>query len=341
MRAPAWLAIAGAVLAGTAQAQTKFSIQQITLPGATSVDAAAISDTNEILGNEVDGNGEHGFILKGAEFTLLPSAVPGCAGSAQLYPTGMNLYGTVAGAALCDNAPYLFLYQNGAYTGTTSLGAPGSEHLFVGIDDRRNLVFNYNNGGGSYTPYITTRSRGTRRVAYPEYHALVRSVNDRNQAAGTALHDCGIPGHCVFTGNKRKYRLKLIYPPGAATASGGYINNRNQVAGVYATSIGGDYTGFVYDWNSNTYTTFNAPGTAYTMNVYGNNQSGRVVGIYAAQNDTQHGFLYNGSTVTSFGSFPAGDTVTAAINKHGVIVVSDTSASGSISYIVKCSGTGC
>jgi probable HAF family extracellular repeat protein len=73
------------------------------------------------------------------------------------------------------------------------------------------------------------------------------------------------------------------------------------------------------------------------------NNSGRVVGAYTDSTGAQHGFLLSGTTVSSFGTYPAGDAVAVAIGNKNGMVVSDLSAASSTyqSATVVCTGTGC
>ena len=81
------------------------------------------------------------------------------------------------------------------------------------------------------------------------------------------------------------------------------------------------------------------------MAVSGINDSGRVVGTYTSASANEiRVFLYNGSTVTVFGKYNPADTVAAAINNGGTMLVSDErqdDPADYASYRVICSGSGC
>ena len=87
------------------------------------------------------------------------------------------------------------------------------------------------------------------------------------------------------------------------------------------------------------------PEAAANIAVTGINNAGRVVGRYAAaSNGKIHAFLYNGSTVSSFGLYNSTDNVAVALNDRGIMVVARQIVGEKPSYEsyrVICSGTGC
>ena len=334
-----WSALAAVSVALPAYADTQFTIHQITLPGATSVDATAISDDSAVLGNETDANGEHGFLFSQRKLTLLPSTVPNCSVSAAIYPSSINRRGVIAGAEICAGLTTTFLYYNGSYLQRYTGMGTGSRRLYVGLKENGTIVFNRLADSGRYDAYIFRR--WPRRIADARKFSIVHSINAHGTPAGTTFKGCGIEGHCVFFGSVHNSytRFRTIYPPGAVTASGGYINDHGQVAGTYSTSQGGPLSGFVYSGSQ--YATFNMPGRADELVLSGMNDSGRVVGVYATSGGPQHAFLYNGSTVTNIADYPAGDQIGMSINRHGVIILADSTGSTTTSYKIHCTGSGC
>jgi probable HAF family extracellular repeat protein len=127
---------------------------------------------------------------------------------------------------------------------------------------------------------------------------------------------------------------------------GGFLNNTGAIAGSYvdASHV---YHGFVYQ--SGTYTTFDMPVAASEVSVTGINDSGRVVGYYTSGKKPKiHAFLYNGTTVSTFGAFPQFNNVNVVINNSGVMAVSSQwpdlgngPNNKYVSYRVTCSGAGC
>jgi len=66
-------------------------------------------------------------------------------------------------------------------------------------------------------------------------------------------------------------------------------NNNGQVVGSYDLSGSGPF-GFLYDSNTNTYTTISNPGW-YNIQLTGINDSGQMVGYYEDTQATWHGFI--------------------------------------------------
>lgn len=329
----------GIATSPAAQAATTFSIHRIVLSGTTSVHATAVNGKGVIVGDESDASGEHGFILSGKTLTILPNVVPDCSATGAVYPSAINENGEVAGGDLCAGAQSAtFLYQNGNYVSTASVGMGAGGSLFVGLNNSGKAVFNYYVGSGNYVPYSGFLPK-TRQIAPNGRGSVVLSVNGKGVPAGFTYEGCygGIGGGCVFVGQGDHFTN--LYPADAVTASGGFINNAGQVAGTYAISYTGPYSGFVY--SHGTYTIFKMPNRARTMSVFGINKFGRVIGVYSSGDHRQHGFLYNGATVSTFGAYPTTDLVGMAINARGEILVTDTAQGISTSYRVHCSGDGC
>jgi hypothetical protein len=115
------------------------------------------------------------------------------------------------------------------------------------------------------------------------------------------------------------------------------VNNAGQVAYTDNTS------GYVYQ--AGTTASFSVPSPSFNVQVQAINNQGRVVGVYTdtSQNPAvKRVFLFNGTTVSSFGSYGVNDTVQVALNDHGTMVVSDmVNSEPFASYRVTCSGTGC
>jgi uncharacterized membrane protein len=112
-----------------------------------------------------------------------------------------------------------------------------------------------------------------------------------------------------------------IDPPGSLYTEADGINNAGDIVGTYLDGSG--YHGYLL--HSGAFTTIDYPGAAST-GVYGINDKGQMVGAYGTgivQNfDQQHGFLYDGSTFTSFDAPFGGVVVTWArgINNKSQIV---------------------
>jgi probable HAF family extracellular repeat protein len=155
--------------------------------------------------------------------------------------------------------------------------------------------------------------------------------------AGTSFSLSGI--RTMFEGKGKNF--SSVLPPGSINTLGGFLNNTGAIAGSYIDASRA-YHGFVYQ--SGTYTTFDMPVTASEIAVTGIDDNGRVVGYYTSVTKPKvHAFLYNGSTVSTFGDFPQYNNVAVVINNSGVMAVSSQwpNANKYLSYRVTCSGTGC
>lgn len=85
---------------------------------------------------------------------------------------------------------------------------------------------------------------------------------------------------------------------------------------------------------------------ASLVEVNGFNKSGRIVGTFmdnTASPAVIRVFYYNGSVISTFGSYDSSDIVTVALNDHNEMLVGDTNqdTQGVTSNYVKCTGSGC
>jgi probable HAF family extracellular repeat protein len=131
--------------------------------------------------------------------------------------------------------------------------------------------------------------------------------------------------------------FNMLLSPNGQSVIGGFVNDAGNVA--YTDGVAG------YVYGAGATTSFSVPLPSYNVQIQAINNQGRVVGTYTdtSQNPAmQHIFLYNGSAVSSFGAYAMTDTVHAALNDHGVMVVSDSSNGQQMAlYRVTCSGSGC
>ena len=74
-----------------------------------------------------------------------------------------------------------------------------------------------------------------------------------------------------------------------------------------------------FTYNGGEITTFDMPEAASRVTVTAMNRAGRVVGVYTDSTGAQHGFLWNGSLVSTFGKYPAGPPGRRR-NKGGMVV---------------------
>ena len=328
--------LACCVAASPAMAGTRFGMKQITIDGSSFVQASAINNHNAIAGIYIDGSGSpHGFVKSGSILTVLPPVIGSCA-TYECYPvpSSINAAGDVAGFYYFDQE-YSFLWRGGAYVdaGSVLVGLGGTPQ--ISINNRGVEIYDDYQGHGLYTAY-TGKPGAYVPVTPPGSFPFVQSLNTSGTVAGQYFSPTGL---AIFTETAGVY--KTLIPPGAMDSSGGFINDRGQVAGIYQDTQGNNH-GFIY--KAGTYTRFDIPGAPATVVIDGINNKGRVVGVYtdAAANE-QRVFLFNGTKLTPFGHYGANDIVHVAINDAGVMIVSDTINLRAIpnSFRVLCVGDGC
>jgi uncharacterized membrane protein len=94
------------------------------------------------------------------------------------------------------------------------------------------------------------------------------------------------------------------------------INDSGDIAGDF--SQGGDYQGFLYNKNKNTFTPINYPSATETS-AFGVNASDVVVGTYIDSAGNDHGFLWNKGVFSDIDYPGATDTFAVGINDLGLI----------------------
>ncbi|MGH8865494.1 MAG: hypothetical protein ACREVZ_12735, partial [Burkholderiales bacterium] len=124
---PTWLGLL-ALLALSPAGALGATYEGIDCPEADSTDAHAINDRGDIVGSCADANGDHGYLLRHGEFTMIN--YPGGVNTAAF---GVNNRGDVVGRYGVDGVPHGFLLRNGRFT---TINVPGSEWTVArGIDD--------------------------------------------------------------------------------------------------------------------------------------------------------------------------------------------------------------
>jgi probable HAF family extracellular repeat protein len=347
----AFLAAVAAILPGlAAQAQTtKFAIKPIVIAGDDNVQATALNDAGVIVGSLYAGitDTESGFSIAGNTYTMLPA--PNTSGNG-FNPRAIDAAGNIfgwghttigsAGAALT-----YYLSNNGTYNTSyqSIVVAPGSfeAHIIpvaMGLNAKGEVFFN--------TIYSLSGPVGSNYGKPPNYRSAppvdrfteIESLNLSGEIVVEGFSFNGVTS--LFVGSGQAFTQVL--PAGSINTRGGLLNDGGSVAGSY-TDASRALHGFVY--RAGAYKTFDMPEAASAIFVTAINNSGRVVGTYTARsNGKQHGFLYNESTVSTFGAFAGPDTVKLAINNKGAIVVADqiyTQTPKYLSYRVSCSGAGC
>jgi len=335
-------------------ASTRFTASEIVINGDINVDATALNDSGTIVGTMFANitDGPVGFVLKNKAVSVLPPPYDPNGGP---YPQAIDKAGNIVGWAGRGTGDYpsLFFWHAatkkydasyelplnliygsdfGHIVNATGLGANGE--VFY------NLIYNFD---ASDRPMF---GRPGHFSTVPLLSRFVRlnSINATGEVAGIAFSSIG-PGS-VFMHDAHGY--KLLNPAGAQKADGGFINASGAVAGSYAAKgatpfAPGLWHGFVYQ--AGKYTTFDMPETPSSVKVTGFSDTGRVVGVYtSAATSQQHAFLYNGTTVSTFGTYDVSENVLVAVNNHSTILVARQFSDQSPNYEsfkIACSGAGC
>ena len=335
-------AVVASLWAPAALAQPTFTSQPIVIDKNANVQATSINDLGAYTANVfgADGTAVAGVVVNGTTITKIPHLYPDGAAS---VGEAIDNHGNVLGYETVGlfAVPHMFLIRGGKLDRDYNLvlvGSFGGEPVQpnpIGFADGR-LIF--------YTEVISFSAPTDPLYGLPHhlYHTPVydqfqtaRSVNSSGVVAG---NDYALAGnHTVFVG--RYPNFTQLLPPGAVSAGGGYVNDHNEVAGSYVDASGKPH-GFVYA-NGN-YTSFDMPTAAEKVTVTGISNSGRVVGTYVSQSGVQqYGFLYNGTTVSSFGDFSGRDNATVALNNNAQMLLAVQNGPAWRSYLVTCTGTGC
>jgi len=333
-------------------AATRFDLKQITIDGSTAVNATAINTAGTIVGTFTDHKYVHGFILAGDKLTVMPPTLAGCTKkySCTPYPTAIRGDGTVVGSV---TRPYMgsfnFLFRNNKYVPSYSvpIGNPDGA-IGPGIDNGGEIFYstfgNDNTDDVIGTPPHVKPFHLCPSTAPGCAFQFINGLNNQGNIAGQ-YENIGVNPYtdAVFFGTTGA--ITSLSPPGAVLASGGFLNDYNEVAGEYNDS-GNVEHGFVY--SNGKYTSFDMPDAAADIQVQAINNKGRVVGVYTdVAKKVQRVFYYNGTTVSYFGKYRVEDQLTVTLNKYNVMVLSVNAPvahkrySDQTSYIVRCHGAGC
>jgi hypothetical protein len=336
-------------LSGACAAGTKLVLTQIDVGGEANVNATSINDRGLITAVLYQAGVSAGtaLIIDGGNVTTLP---PLDANTNGVYPMAINDAGDVLGwnGEATYAIPHLFRYSlktrsyrpshgvilNQTYTDHSAVFPLGEDRrgdIFVNVVQGRNAPLK-----NEYGPI-----KALQQTPFEGRVETLRSLNDSGSVAGDALQDNSSASQ-VFVGSGSNFMY--LTPPGAQSASGGYVNDSNAVAGQYSDAAAAQH-GFVY--SAGRFTTFDMPESATSVSVTGFNNKGRVVGSYTgAANGRKHGFIYNGSTVTSIGSFATDGLISVAVNRSSDMVLTINASRNEespdyVSYQVSCKGPGC
>jgi hypothetical protein len=341
--------IAALPLSGACAAGTKIVLTQIEVGGEANVQATSINDHGLITAvlYPAGASAGTGLVIDGSNVTTLP---PPDAGTNGVYPVQVNDAGEVLGwnGEATYAIPHLFRYslKKGAYRASHGviLNQTYTDHsaVFPLGEDRRGDVFvNVIQGLNAPVKNEYGPVKALQQAPFEGRAALLRSLNDAGDVAGDALENNSGASQ-VFVGSGSNF--VYVTPPGSTSTTGGYVDDSNDVAGVFTDAKGVEH-GFVY--GAGRYVTFDMPEPATSITVTGINNEGRVVGSYTGGADgKEHGFIYNGSTVTAIGGFKTDGLISVALNKSSDMVLTINSSRNDespdyLSYRVSCKGPGC
>jgi hypothetical protein len=336
-------------LSAACAAGTKVVLTQIEVGGVVNVQATSINDKGLVTAvlYPAGVSAGTGLIIDGSDVTTLPAPDAGTNG---VYPVQINDAGEVLGwnGEASFAIPHLFRYslKKGGYLASHGiiLNQTYTNHsaVFPFGEDRRGDVFvNVIIGLNAPVKNEYGPVKALQVAPFEGRVEILRSLNDSGTVSGDALQSNSGASQ-VFVGSGSNFIY--VTPPGSQSTSGGYVNDSNDVAGVYSDTSGVQH-GFVY--SAGRYTTFDMPEPATGVTVTGFNNNGRVVGSYTSSADSlEHGFIYNGSTVTSIGGFATDGLISVAVNKSSDMVLTINSSRNDespdyVSYKVSCKGPGC
>ena len=325
-------ALALACLCPAANAAT-FTMHQITVQGSTSVDATALNDHGDFVGTVVLGGvNQIGFEQSGSTFTALQG--PCGVGTCQAYPTAINNAGTITGLAFGAEAGG-FIWQNGGFVAGDFFSTGNSSSLTGGpwLNNRGEIAYNVVSSMGEQIfaglPGHTQLQSG---IGLAANSSILTGLNDAGVLTGITL--ITNRGAAAFAGRRGIFAdLPVSVASGTPSV---VINDHNVLAGSTGTGI--------WIYANNTQTTVPGPAQSANLTVAGINSAGRIVGAFTDQGaGVQRAFLYSHGVLSSFGSYPEGDTVHVAINHAGRMLISDVQAHSftGTSYLALCRGTGC
>jgi probable HAF family extracellular repeat protein len=330
-------AVAAGWLCSPAMADdTRFKIEQITIPGGSEIQVWGINKEGTIVGGYGSSAGYLPFILSGTTVTTLPPPVTPCPGNyCEAVATAINDAGDVVGQATAASYPQGFLWHNGAYVpaGAFRMANSGAVGVGPGISNKGKEFFDYIISPGTTEPYAG-RPATIAEIKLPGPYTYVSGMNNHGVLAGQFA--ASPTTEEVFFGKNGKYTSVL--PPNAVSAYFAQINDLDAISGTYMDSAGAEHA-FVYEGGA--YQVIPLPSGATNILAASINNEGRVVGTYQVPTtNVEVVFLYNGITVSVVTD--SLDAIGPLISDHGVIIFNGLSQSeGLQAYRARCAGSGC
>ena len=305
--------------------------QPILAFGSAAVDARAVNNAGTIVGGVTFQNGGGtGFMLDGSVERVLQGLCG--TSSCMLYPTSISNNGTIAGFTGGSTGA---IWQNGVFIASNlplgQLQYPQSLPS-VSLSSNARVAF-ADNASSSVVVYAGTAHHVAAQKGLSPSHVTVGGINASGVIAGFELATIqGTQTPVVFFGHDGFF--DMIGGNGVQIGSGGLINDAGQVAYADASHL--------YIYAKGVTTTVSMPTGTASMSVQAENNRGRIVGTYTDTAQMQHIFIYDGSALSTYGTYPAQDQVHLALNDRRTMLVSDRQANGTVSSArVECVGRGC
>ncbi|MBL6458687.1 hypothetical protein JMJ55_25450 [Belnapia sp. T6] len=249
--------------------QSAYTFNPITLPGIGVVPQLAdINNHGDIVGHIDDASGEHGFLLRGGDVTILD--VPGANGT---VATSVNDAGDIVGYYLSpDIALHGFLYSHGTFTTLDIPGASSTE--LTGINDRGQIV-GFASASSADAPsggFIFDNGAFTRITVpdHPDAFLVPQGINNHGVIVGVSGNEGFVLEGDHLTTLDNPFSSFFIRPDD--------VNDEGQVVGSLAPAQRAG-AGFVYD--DSQITLFGPPqptNQAPNWSLHGINDAGDIVG---------------------------------------------------------------
>ena len=303
-------------------AAPQFVERQIVVKGNQNFDVTGINDHAMMVGTlyAAKSGVPSGVILRRRSVTTIPAPYSN-GGPAQ--PTSIYDDGTVIGTVQTNIGGHeMFLLRAGAVDPNYQIPLDsGSPFGILGVNPIglvREKVF-FTRVISKDVPNIAMYGKPPhfRTVPHLDRFTTIKGLSASGMASGTAFQEMGPQN--VFLGKGNQFQF--IAPPGAVSASGGVSNVAGEVAGSWVDP-GNVTRGFTY--NAGQYTTFDMPVSASRVVTTAINRKGWVVGTYVSSaNGKQHAFFYDGTHVTSIGTYEPTANLSANLNNIGQMVIAE------------------
>jgi probable HAF family extracellular repeat protein len=257
-----------------------YTIQTLTLPGATQLYAQAVNSAGEVGGFYTDDTGtSHGFTWTAGTFTTID--IPGASGT---WISGINDNGVICG---------YFHKTSGSSSGVTlGFQQTGTKVVSFGLNANARATFPGGiNNAGQISGYNETGS-----LAAGVFGGFVLSAATGGTA--TTVDVSGEAGTWVGGLNNKEVVVGF---------AGADLNPTTPVEA------------FTFSVPKATFQIFNMPGMVQTR-FYGINDLGAIVGYGLDSTGLTHGFIYKSGTFNAFTISGASAAIPLGINKSGVVV---------------------